>query len=153
MLVQAYVKEILAQPSQKFDIKEVPGIPGQIKVAQGHATNWRDSVIPILDRIVAGVLDFSNTWANFSDPVEADAKAGKWLDVAAAIRIMKNKVQLQVSQCASAVTTLDDFFNNLESDIRNFNASYDQLCPAIGADKQQIAGLDKKIVFPLSPFV
>lgn len=151
-IIQNYVSTVLNQADLSLpDV--LPNLPEHQKNARTHATNWRDTVQPQMISTNTDIVDFSNTFSTYFDPLAqlATQLQSNPQDAQAIANFKTGLQQLQAivtkkeTAAAAVVTSLSGFTDDLGADARNFASDFTTAESTLAGKDGQIAALGKQI--------
>jgi non-hemolytic enterotoxin B/C len=151
-IIQNYVSTVLNQADLSLpDV--LPNLPEHQKNARTHATNWRDTVQPQMISTNTDIVDFSNTFSTYFDPLAqlATQLQNNPTDPQAIANFKTGLQQLQAivttkqTAAAAVVTSLSGFTDDLGADARNFASDFQTAEATLAGKDGQIAALGKQI--------
>ncbi len=151
-VIQSYVSTVLNQADLSLpDV--LPNLPDHQKNARTHATNWRDTVQPKMISTNTDIVDFSNTFATYFDPLAQLAtqiqQNPQDQQAIAAFKTGLQQLQAIVTSKQTAaqnvVTLLSGFTNDLGADARDFAGDFQKAEATLAGKDGQIAALGKQI--------
>lgn len=71
-VIQTYVSIILQQPDLELDA--LPNLSAHQKTARDHANNWNDTILPLMSKTDADIIDYANKFDSFYNDLVTYAK-------------------------------------------------------------------------------
>lgn len=146
-VIQTYVSFILQQPDLKLDALQT--LPAHQKTARGHANNWNSTILPLISKTDADIIDYANKFDSFYNDLVRYAKDIRNPESKKKLIEGLNLLGLTIKQkdanVQAVVNDLGTFHKNLETDSQNFQADVNQAAVKIEGDSGEIKALSHEL--------
>lgn len=146
-VIQAYVQIILQQPDLK--LKALPNLPEHQKTARSHANNWNDTILPLMAKTDADIIDYANKFDSFYKDLVKYAKDLNNPDsrkkLVEGLQLLQNTIKKKDAYVAQVVNDLSTFHKNLNTDYQNFESDVNMAAVKIEGDSGEIEALSKQL--------
>ena len=146
-VIQTYVSFILQQPDLKLDA--LPNLPAHQKTARGHANNWNSTILPLMAKTDADIIDYANKFDSFYDNLVKYAKdirnpesKKKLID---GLNLLGLTIKQKDANVQAVVSDLGTFHKNLVTDSQNFQAEANKAAVKIEGENGEIKVLSDEL--------
>lgn len=146
-VIQAYVQIILQQPDLK--LTALPDLPTHQKTARDHATNWNVTILPLMSKTDADIIDYANQFDSFYADLVKYAKDVKNPDskkkLIEGLNLLLSTIKQKDANVETVVKDLSTFHSNLNTDYQNFQKDVNVAAVKIEGDSGEIKALSDQL--------
>lgn len=146
-VIQTYVQIILQQPDLKLDA--LPNLPAHQQTARSHANNWNDTILPLMTKTDADIIDYANKFEAFYGNLVKYAKdlnnpdsRKKFVE---GLKLLQNTIKEKDANVAQVVKDLSTFHTNLNTDYQNFESDANMAAVKIEGESGEIKSLSDQL--------
>lgn len=146
-VIQTYVSFILQQPDLKLDALQ--NLPTHQKTARGHANNWNSTILPLISKTDADIIDYANKFDSFYNDLVRYAKditnPQSKKKLIEGLNLLGLTIKQKDANVQAVVNDLGTFHENLETDSQNFQADVNKAAVKIKGDSGEIKALSNEL--------
>lgn len=146
-LIQTYVSIILKQPDLK--LKALPNLPAHQKTARDHANNWNDTILPLMSKTDADIIDYANKFDSFYFDLVKYAKDIKnpqsKKNLVEGLKLLSSTIKQKDANVEAVVNDLSTFQKNLNNDYQNFQSDVNQAAVKIEGNSGELKSLSDEL--------
>lgn len=146
-VIQTYVSIILQQPDLK--LKALPNLPSHQKTARDHADNWNDTILPLMSKTDADIIDYANKFDSFYLDLLKYAKDLKNTqskkNLIEGLNLLSSTIKQKNTNVEAVVDDLSTFQKNLNADYQNFQSDVNQAAVKIEGDSGELQSLSDEL--------
>ena len=146
-VIQTYVSIILQQPDLK--LKALPNLSAHQKTARDHANNWNDTILPLMSKTDADIIDYANKFDSFYVDLVKYAKDIKnpesKKNLVEGLNLLLSTIKQKDANVEAVVNDLSTFHKNLNNDSQNFQSDANQAAIKIAGDNGELKALNKEL--------
>lgn len=146
-VVQAYVSFILQQPDLK--LSALPNLPAHQTTARDHANNWNNTILPLMSKTDADIIDYANKFDSFYEDLVKYAKdiknpASK-KSLIEGLNLLGSTIKKKEANVQVVVKNLSTFQKNLNTDSQHFESDVNQAAVKIEGESGEIKSLSNEL--------
>lgn len=146
-VVQTYVSFILQQPDLK--LSALPNLPAHQTTARDHANNWNNTILPLMSKTDADIIDYANKFDSFYDDLVKYAKdiknpASK-KSLIEGLNLLASTIKQKEANVQLVVKNLSTVQKNLNSDFQHFESDVNQAAVKIEGSSGELKMLNKQL--------
>lgn len=146
-VVQTYVSFILQQPDLK--LSALPNLPAHQTTARDHANNWSDTILPLMSKTDADIIDYANKFDSFYDDLVKYAKdiknpASK-KSLIEGLNLLGSTIKQKEANVQVIVKNLSTFQKNLNTDFQHFESDVNQAAVKIEGESGVLKKLNDEL--------
>lgn len=146
-VIQTYVSIILQQPDLKLNA--LPNLPAHQKTARDHANNWNDTIVPLMSKTDADIIDYANKFDSFYFDLVKYAKDIKnpesKKNLVEGLNLLLSTIKQKNANVEAVVNDLSTFHKNLNTDYQNFQSDVNQAAVKIEGDSGELKALNDEL--------
>ena len=146
-VIQTYVQIIMQQPDLKLDA--LPDLPVHQRIARDHAKYWDSTVLPLMSKTDADIIDYANKFHSFYEDLVKYAKDIKNPDskrkLTEGLTLLLSTIKQKDTNAETVVKELTKFHLNLNTDYSNFKKDVNVAAVKIAGDKGEIKALNHQL--------
>ncbi|XP_020614246.1 uncharacterized protein LOC110052457 [Orbicella faveolata] len=146
-VIQTYVSIILQQPDLKLNA--LPNLPAHQKTARDHANNWNDTILPLMSKTDADIIDYANKFDSFYFDLVKYAKDIKnpesKKNLVEGLNLLLSTIKQKDANVEAVVSDLSTFHKNLNTDYQNLQSDVNQAAVKIEGDSGELKALNDKL--------
>lgn len=146
-VIQTYVSIILQQPDLELDA--LPNLSAHQKTARDHANNWNDTILPLMSKTDADIIDYANKFDSFYNDLVTYAKDIKTpqskKNLIEGLKLLGTTIKQKNANVQVVVKDLSTFHANLNTDYQNFQSDVNQAAVKIEGDSGEIKALSDQL--------
>ena len=146
-VIQTYVSIILQQPDLK--LKALPNLPAHQKTARDHANNWNNTILPLMSKADADIIDYANKFDSFYSDLVKYAKDIKnpesKKNLVEGLNLLLSTIKQKDANVEAVVNDLSTFHKNLNTDYQNFQTDVNLAAVKIEGDKGELKALSDEL--------
>ena len=146
-VIQTYVSIILQQPDLKLNA--LPNLPAHQKTARDHANNWNNTILPLMSKTDADIIDYANKFDSFYVDLVKYAKDIKnpesKKNLVEGLNLLLSTIKQKDANVEAVVNDLSTFHKNLNTDYQNFQSDVNQAAVKIEGDSGELKALSDEL--------
>lgn len=146
-VIQTYVSFILQQPDLKLNA--LPNLPEHQKSARDHGNNWNNTILPLMSKTDADIIDYGNKFDSFYNDLVKYAKdiknPGSKKNLIEGLNLLGSTIKRKEANVEAVVNDLSTFHKNLNTDYQNFQSDVNQAAVKIQGDSGEIKALSDQL--------
>lgn len=146
-VIQTYVSIILQQPDLKLNA--LPNLPAHQKTARDHANNWNNTILPLMSKTDADIIDYANKFDSFYVDLVKYAKDIKnpesKKNLVEGLNLLLSTIKQKDANVEAVVNDLSTFHKNLNADYQNFQSDVNQAAVKIEGDSGELKALSDEL--------
>lgn len=146
-VIQTYVSFILQQPDLK--LSALPNLPEHQATARDHANNWNNTILPLMSKTDADIIDYANKFDSFYDDLVKYTKdiknpASK-KSLIEGLNLLGSTIKQKDANVQVVVKDLSTFQKNLNTDYQHFQSDVNQAAVKIQGDNGELKALNNEL--------
>ena len=146
-VIQTYAQMILEQPN--LELQALPELPAHQKAARDHVNMWNGTILPLMAKTDADIIDYANKFESFYEDLVKyaknieDPKSKKSL--VEGLKLLWSTVKQKDTNAQTVVKMLTTFHENLNNDYQHFSKDVQDAEVKIEGDKGEIKALSDEL--------
>lgn len=146
-VVQTYVSFILQQSDLK--LSALPNLPAHQTTARDHANNWNNTILPLMSKTDADIIDYANKFDSFYNDLVKYAKdiknpASK-KSLIEGLNLLRSTIKQKEANVQVVVKNLSTFQKNLNSDFQHFESDVNLAAVKIEGSSGELKTLNNEL--------
>lgn len=146
-VIQTYVQIILQQ--QDLKLTALPDLPKHQQTARSHANNWQDTILPLMAKTDADIIDYANKFNAFYEDLVKLSKdlnnADSRKKFVEGLKLLQNTIKRKDANVAQVLKDLSSFHTNLNTDNQHFQSDVNTAAVKIEGDSGEIKSLSDQL--------